>query len=137
MMSCGTCRYRYLAANGASECRFTAPFVGLGGVRAWPVVVAHDYCHSYEERSEDDSTPPGWDKEVAALEPGEGVPDWCSPAVAGVFLRISENTVKRMVADGRLGGVKVGRLYKIPRSAVEAAMREMAESDVYEGQEDV
>jgi len=34
------------------------------------------------------------------------------------YLQVSISTVRRMLADGRLSGIKVGRAWRIPREAV-------------------
>jgi excisionase family DNA binding protein len=35
------------------------------------------------------------------------------------FLRVSDKTVRRMLNDGRLKGVNIGRQWRIPREALE------------------
>ena len=38
------------------------------------------------------------------------------------YLRVSDRTIRRMLADGRLHGVNLGRTWRIPRQALEELM---------------
>ena len=40
------------------------------------------------------------------------------------YLQVSISTVRRMLADGRLNGFKVGRAWRIPREAVAQLLNE-------------
>jgi excisionase family DNA binding protein len=39
------------------------------------------------------------------------------------YLRVSRSTVRRMIADGRLQAVTIGRQWRITKEAVEALIR--------------
>ncbi|MEA4882962.1 MAG: helix-turn-helix domain-containing protein [Clostridia bacterium] len=38
------------------------------------------------------------------------------------FLRVSDKTIRRMLTDGRLAGVNLGRSWRIPRQALAAML---------------
>jgi excisionase family DNA binding protein len=46
-----------------------------------------------------------------------------TPAEAARILRVSERTVKEHLRKGRLHGIKVGRLWRVPGSALSALER--------------
>lgn len=46
------------------------------------------------------------------------LPDLMTIEEAAIALRVSGKTIRRMLADGRLRGVNLGRTWRIPREAV-------------------
>lgn len=61
--------------------------------------------------------------EVATINPAtkeaDHMPDLMTPEEVSAALRITRPTVLKLVKDGTIAGVKVGRLYRISRAAVE------------------
>ena len=53
----------------------------------------------------------------------EGLEELFLPAEVARILRVTVRTVERYCAQGKLRAVKVGRLWRIPRSSLEAFLR--------------
>jgi excisionase family DNA binding protein len=51
--------------------------------------------------------------------PGENLEELLLPAEVARILRVTTRTVERYCKQGRLRAVKVGRLWRIPRSSLE------------------
>lgn len=50
------------------------------------------------------------------------VPELLTPAQVAEILRCTPRTVHNLIQDGRLPAVRVGRRYRIPRSALDALL---------------
>jgi excisionase family DNA binding protein len=51
------------------------------------------------------------------------------PAEVARILRVTVRTVERYCSQGKLRGVKVGRLWRIPKSSLEEFLKTEAEGD--------
>lgn len=49
--------------------------------------------------------------------------EWMTPAEAATLLRVSRETIRRMVRSGELAGLKVGKQYRVVASAVHDIIR--------------
>jgi excisionase family DNA binding protein len=50
---------------------------------------------------------------------------YISQAEAGAYLGVTDRTIRTMLADGRLRGYALGRLIRLKRSEIDAAMRQL------------
>jgi len=61
--------------------------------------------------------------------PGEELEELLLPAEVARILRVTVRTVERYCARGKLRAVKVGRLWRIPRSSLEEFLKTEAEGN--------
>jgi excisionase family DNA binding protein len=61
--------------------------------------------------------------------PGEGLDELLLPAEVARILRVTVRTIERYCAQGKLRAVKVGRLWRIPRSSLEEFLKTEAEGN--------
>jgi excisionase family DNA binding protein len=50
---------------------------------------------------------------------------YISQAEAGKYLGVTDRTIRTMLSDGRLRGYKLGRLIRLRRSEIDAAMSQL------------
>jgi excisionase family DNA binding protein len=61
--------------------------------------------------------------------PGKELEELLLPAEVARLLRVTVRTVERYCAQGKLRAVKVGRLWRIPRSSLEEFLKTEAEGN--------
>ncbi len=66
----------------------------------------------------------------------EQLPDLMTVQQVAKYLQVSEPTVWRMVSEGRIRSVKIGRARRVPKEALAELIKASMEGDPKEGSDD-